>query len=76
MKKLFNDEAEEVLCTWHEMVCSHVSRVEEALDNMDFNSIEWWKQKSYIDGMHMCMSMFFNCEREALRKLKNKEVKE
>ena len=76
MKKLFNDEAEEVLCAWHDMVYSHVRRMEDALDDMDFNSTEWWKQKSYIDGMYMCLSMFSNCERKALRKLKNEEMKE
>ena len=76
MKKLFNDEAEEVLCAWYDMVCLHAERMEEALYSMDFNSTEWWKQKSYIDGVYKCLVMFSNCEREALKKLKNKEAKE
>lgn len=76
MKKLFNDEAEEVLRAWRDMVYSHVEPMEDALDNMDFNSTEWWTQKSYLDGIHMSLTMFSNCERKALRKLKNKEAKE
>lgn len=76
MDKLFSKEVEEMLYDWCDMVCEHVERLEDTMDDTDFNSTLWWRHKEYIEGMNMCMSMFETCAKRACTKMMGVNKKE
>lgn len=46
-----------------------MERLEDTMDDTDFNSTLWRRYKEYIDGMNICMSIFETCVKRANTKI-------
>lgn len=63
---------DEMLNRWHDKVIEKADKYREQADNYELGSKEYYKYKSFADGLYMSLSMLSLEERKAKRKIVNK----
>lgn len=60
---------DEILNEWHDKVVEKADKYMEKAESYEFGSHEYFRLKSYADGLYMALSMLALEERKAKRKL-------
>lgn len=68
--KATNIDYDNLLDEWHEQVVEKADRYQDRADDCEFGSSNYFKFKSYSDGLYMALSMLSLEERKSKRKLK------